>query len=112
MMKMFIDRNAEIDFLEKEYKREGSALVILYGRRRVGKTALTNKFVEDKQAVYFLATEENEAQNRVAFKNIVAEQTGNELLMNANVDSWDMIFKVWIDDAAFPEKKLMIIDEF
>lgn len=112
MMKMFIDRNAEIDFLEKEYKREGSALVILYGRRRVGKTALTNKFVEDKQAVYFLATEENEAQNRVAFKNIVAEQTDNELLMNANVDSWDMIFKVWIDDAASPEKKLMIIDEF
>ena len=111
-MKKFIDRHDEIDFLEKEYKRDGSSLVILYGRRRVGKTALTNKFIEDKQAVYFLATEENETQNRVAFKNIVAEQTGNELLMNANVDSWDMIFKVWMDDAAFGEKKLMIIDEF
>ena len=111
-MKKFIDRQDEIDFLEKEYKRDGSALVILYGRRRVGKTALTNKFIEDKQAVYFLATEENETQNRVAFKNIVAEQTGNELLMNANVDSWDMIFKVWTDAAVSGEKKLMIIDEF
>lgn len=112
-MKKFIDRHDEIDFLEKEYKRDGSALVILYGRRRVGKTALTNKFIEGKQAVYFLTTEENETQNRVAFKNIVAEQTGNELLMNANVDSWDMIFKVWVDDgAASGEKKLMIIDEF
>ena len=111
-MKKFIDRHDEIDFLEKEYKRDGSSLVILYGRRRVGKTALTNKFIEDKQAVYFLATEENETQNRVAFKNIVAEQTGNELLMNANVDSWDMIFKVWMDAAASSEKKLMIIDEF
>lgn len=111
-MKKFIDRQDEIDFLEKEYKRDGSALVILYGRRRVGKTALTNKFIEDKQAVYFLATEENETQNRVAFKNIVAEQTGNELLMNANVDSWDMIFKVWMDTAVSGEKKLMIIDEF
>lgn len=111
-MKEFVDRHAEIDFLEKEYKRDGSALIILYGRRRVGKTALTNKFMEDKQAVYFLATEENEIQNRAAFKNIVAEQTGNELLMNANVDSWDMIFKVWMDTAASCEKKLMIIDEF
>lgn len=110
-MKKFIDRNEEIAFLEKEYKRDGASLVILYGRRRVGKTALTNKFIADKQAVYFLATEENEAQNRVAFKNIVAEQTGNELLMNANVNSWDMIFKVWMDAAA-NEKKLMIIDEF
>ena len=111
-MKKFIDRHDEIDFLEKEYKRDGSALVILYGRRRVGKTALTNKFIEDKQAVYFLATEENETQNRAAFKTIVAEQTGNELLMSANVDSWDMIFKVWMDTAVSGEKKLMIIDEF
>lgn len=111
-MKKFIDRYDEIDFLEKEYKRDGSALVILYGRRRVGKTALTNKFIEGKQAVYFLATEENETQNRAAFKNIVAEQTGNELLMNANVDNWDMIFKVWIEAADSDEKKLMIIDEF
>lgn len=112
-MKKFINRQEELGFLEKEYKRDGSSLVILYGRRRVGKTALTNKFIENKKAVYFLATEENETQNRIAFKNVVAEQMGNELLMNANVDSWDMIFKVWIDaDAASDEKKLMIIDEF
>ena len=75
----FIERHEELDFLEKEYKREGSSLVVLYGRRRVGKTALTNKFIEDKQAIYFLATEENETQNRIAFKNIVAEQMGNVL---------------------------------
>lgn len=112
-MKKFINRHEELDFLKKEYKRDGSSLVILYGRRRVGKTALTNKFIEGKQAVYFLATEENETQNRVTLKKIIAEQTGNELLMNANVDSWDMIFKVWLDaDVASSGKKMMIIDEF
>lgn len=112
-MKKFINRQEELAFLEKEYKRDGSSLVILYGRRRVGKTALTNKFIENKKAIYFLATEENETQNRIAFKNVIAEQMGNELLMNANIDSWDMIFKVWIDDdVAFDGKKLMIIDEF
>ena len=112
-MKKFIDRDDEIDFLEKEYKRDGSSLVILYGRRRVGKTSLTNKFVADKQAIYFLATEENESQNRDTFKNIVAEQMGNELLMNANVASWNMIFKVWMEDGVVSdEKKLLIIDEF
>lgn len=110
-MKKFINRQEELGFLEKEYKRDGSSLVILYGRRRVGKTALTNKFMENKKAIYFLATEENETQNRIAFKNVVAEQTDNELLMNVNVDNWDMIFKVWID-AVSDEKKLMIIDEF
>lgn len=110
-MRKFVNRQKELDFLETEYRRESSSLVILYGRRRVGKTALANEFIKNRQAVYFLATEENEVQNRISFKNIVAEQTGNELLMNASVDSWDMIFKVWMDTAS-DKKKLMVIDEF
>ena len=80
-MNKFINRHEELGFLEKEYRREGSSLVVLYGRRRVGKTALTAEFIKAKDAIYFLASEENETQNRIAFKNIVAEQTGNELLM-------------------------------
>lgn len=112
-MKIFVNRYEELAFLEKEYKRDGSSLVILYGRRRVGKTALTNKFIENKRAIYFLATEENETQNRTAFKDIIAEKIGNELLMNAKIDSWDMIFKAWVDEGeSFEEKKLMVMDEF
>lgn len=110
-MNAFVNRHEELKFLKKEYQRPGSSLVILYGRRRVGKTALTAEFIKNKQAVYFLASEENEVQNRMAFKNIVAEQTCNELLMNASVDSWDVIFKVWLD-VPCSEKKLMVIDEF
>ena len=110
-MKSFVNRTEELSFLEKEYSREGSSLVVLYGRRRVGKTALAAEFIKDKPAIYFLATEENETQNRTAFKNTVAEQTGNELLMNANIDNWDMIFKVWLDVVS-DGKKLMVIDEF
>jgi AAA+ ATPase superfamily predicted ATPase len=110
-MGAFINRNVELAFLEKEYQREGSSLVILYGRRRVGKTALAAEFIKNKSSVYFLATEESEVQNRIAFKNIIAEQTGDELLSNANVDNWNIIFKVWLD-AVTDEKKIMVIDEF
>jgi len=111
IMKSFVNREEELSFLEKEYNREGSSLVILYGRRRVGKTALAAEFAKEKESVYYLASEENETQNRTAFKNIVAEQTGNELLMSANIDNWDMIFKTWLGS---PDggKKVMIIDEF
>jgi len=110
-MKTFINREKELNFLEKEYNREGASLIVLYGRRRVGKTELTTEFMKNKASVYFLASEENETQNRIAFKNIVAEYTSNELLMNANVDNWDLIFKVWLD-VAYDGKKLMVIDEF
>jgi len=110
-MKTFINREKELSFLEKEYNRDGSSLIVFYGRRRLGKTALTAEFMKNKTGVYFIASEENETQNRIAFKNIIAEHTDNELLMNANVDNWDLIFKVWLDSAA-GEKKLMVIDEF
>ena len=110
-MNAFINRTEELAFLEKEYQRNGSSLVILYGRRRVGKTALANQFMKNKPTVYFLATEENELQNRIAFQNIVAEQTENELLLHANADSWDIIFKAWQNHDT-DAKKLLILDEF
>ena len=36
----FVDRKQEIALLEREYVSEAASLVVVYGRRRVGKTAL------------------------------------------------------------------------
>jgi len=110
-MRKFIDRENETEFLQSEYDRNSSSLVILYGRRRVGKTALASEFAKGKDALYFLATEESEAQNRSAFKDIVADFTGNELLKNAGIDSWELIFKSLVEYRT-DSKKVMIIDEF
>ncbi|WP_346944474.1 ATP-binding protein [Clostridium sp.] len=106
-----MNRDKEREFLNDEYNRDGSSLVILYGRRRVGKTALTVEFMKGKDALYYLVTEESEAQNRTAFKNMVASYTDNELLSNASVQNWDIIFKSLIDYKS-DKKKLIIIDEF
>ena len=51
-MEKFIDREMEMDTLQSEYERNGSALVILYGRRRVGKTTLISEFIKDKNALF------------------------------------------------------------
>ena len=48
----FIDREKELETLNKEYKKDNS-FVILYGRRRVGKTTLIIEFIKDKKAFYF-----------------------------------------------------------
>ena len=45
---MFVDRKEELEFLERKYREAGPQLLILYGRRRVGKTELVLKFVEKK----------------------------------------------------------------
>lgn len=56
-----------IHALEKEYSRIDAALVIVYGRRRVGKTTLISEFIKRKRALYFLVTQESERINRENF---------------------------------------------
>ena len=110
-MVKFVDREAEIKTLQSEYQRGGSALFILYGRRRVGKTTLITEFIKDKKALFFLASEESENQNRMAFKDKAAEFINSDLLKDADVKSWDVIFKA-VMDTHFESKPVIVIDEF
>lgn len=110
-MKCFIDREQEIETLEREYEKDGSSLVVLYGRRRVGKTTLISEFIKDKNSLFFLASEESEVQNRNAFKEKVAEFLDSDLIRNADIKSWDILFKS-IVDVSFKSKPIIVLDEF
>lgn len=110
-MNTFIDREEELFYLEEEYRRKDASLIILYGRRRVGKTALMSKFMSNKKAFYFLVTEESEAANRNSFKQMVADYTGNELLKMADVKEWLPLFQVLVNYRS-EEKMVLMIDEF
>lgn len=110
-MQKFIDREQEMNTLENEYKREGSSLVVLYGRRRVGKTTLISEFIKNKNALFFLASEESESQNRVTFKEKVAEFINSDLLKVADIKNWDILFQA-IMETSFDSKPVIILDEF
>ena len=110
-MKQFVDRELEMETLQNEYERDGSALVVLYGRRRVGKTTLISEFIKNKKALFFLASEEAEAQNRNAFKEKVADFIDSDLLRSAEIKSWDVLFKS-IMDTPFDSKPVIVLDEF
>lgn len=107
----FIDRNPEMKFLESEYSRTGSSLVVIYGRRRIGKTELISEFIKNKNSIYFLATEENEVQNRNAFKDAISHFSNNEILKQARIDNWEILFKTLITDID-NKKIVLVIDEF
>lgn len=66
----FIDRKNEIAVLEEEYHQDGASFVVLYGRRRVGKSELLKEFIKGKRALYYLATEESEIENRSSFQSV------------------------------------------
>ena len=42
----FIGRQSELQTLEQEYRRDGG-FVVIYGRRRVGKTRLIKEFIDN-----------------------------------------------------------------
>lgn len=57
MFMEFVDRVSELDRLESVLESEGSELVVLYGRRRIGKSELVKQAFSGRESVYFQATE-------------------------------------------------------
>ena len=60
---MFIGRDKELNMLDRLYLSDQFEFVVIYGRRRVGKTTLINQFIDDKKAIYFMGVESNAKQN-------------------------------------------------
>lgn len=54
---MFIGREAELKFLNDKYNDNGGQLIVLYGRRRVGKTETLREFCKGKPHVFFSCTQ-------------------------------------------------------
>ena len=54
---MFIGRETELKFLNDKYNSDGGQLVVLYGRRRVGKTETLREFCKEKPHVFFSCTQ-------------------------------------------------------
>ena len=100
----FIGRQSELRTLEQEYRRDGG-FVVIYGRR------LIKEFIKDKPAVYFLATEEVEAQSMKRMAGVIARATGNALLGNVTFSDWADLFRAV---AAYQpdQKKVIVLDEF
>lgn len=106
----FLGREKEILDLEKEYARDGG-FVVIYGRRRIGKTTLIKQFIKSKTAFYFLATKEVESQSMKRFAGVIARTTGNSVMQKAAFSDWLDLFQV-VADYKPNEKKVLVIDEF
>jgi AAA+ ATPase superfamily predicted ATPase len=91
----FVDRNKELAWLEESYKnahKEGQ-LLILYGKRRVGKTELVKHFAKSRQSIYFVA-EKGTAQDQLrTAKNIFADGFDDEVMRSVDFQSWRDLFR-------------------
>ena len=60
---MFIGREKELALLEKLKNSSKFEFLVLFGRRRIGKTTLLTEFAKDKNVLFYSAQEQNDAFN-------------------------------------------------
>ena len=68
----FVDRIDETARLKNALSRERSSLVVLYGRRRLGKSTLVKRVLSEND-VYFLADRSEGSYQRVLLAKVVAQ---------------------------------------
>jgi uncharacterized protein len=83
---MFYGRISELERLKREYARSRSSLLVLYGRRRVGKSTLILQSLEGQRHVYFQATRLTASQNLVLFKQALLETFGASVVLESLSD--------------------------
>ncbi len=104
----FIDREREMEILSREWRKRPS-FVVLYGRRRVGKTRLMREFSKDKRTFFFTFPEAIKEVQMREFKRAVASFLGDELILKVETDNWFDLLSYLADRA---DDCLVVLDEF
>ncbi|KAF5412730.1 MAG: hypothetical protein C5S43_01390 [Candidatus Methanocomedens sp.] len=107
----FVDRNAELAFLEDAYSTDKSQMIVVYGRRRVGKTCLLQKFIKNKKHIYFLCTKGNETEQIRILSGFIAENMDDAALALSPFSDWDSLFR-YLHKKIGHEHFVLVIDEF
>jgi AAA+ ATPase superfamily predicted ATPase len=111
MIQQFINREEELKFLEEKYLEDSPQLIIIYGRRRVGKTELIKKFIQNKKSIYILCSRTSIKENIDELKRKFYEITGKEYFLNLNTTSFFDLFKFFVNEIK-NEKIVVVFDEF
>ncbi len=104
----FKNRVKELAFLNELYEKKTAKLIVLYGRRRVGKTELLKEFLKKHKGLYILARQESEIDQLKKASSQVAEYYNDEVIKAGPFGSWDALFIYLSEKPRIP----IVIDEF
>lgn len=106
---MFVGREKELAVLEKCYSKSTFQMVVIYGRRRVGKTTLLSFFAQEKPTLFFTAQEQSDHDNLRDFSRQIEEFF--DLPGGISFDGWDAALG-FLADRAVESPFLFVFDEF
>lgn len=106
---MFIGRKKELSTMEKRYQQDNFECVVIYGRRRVGKTTLINEFTKNKKTIFFTGLDTNSQQNLEQFSKSILEMKG--ISANTKFGTWEDAFEE-VYETAKKERIVLVMDEY
>jgi len=118
---MFVGRRKELSLLEEAYTSKKGELVVIYGRRRIGKSCLVQNFTQGKKNVFSFEALENETTQKqiTHFAQQLQKQTNDPLLGSVDLKKWENLFYYLTERtlALLPEnngreKTVLFFDEF
>lgn len=113
MQDIFRGRSAELQILDKKYKQKGFVMTVLYGRRRVGKTKLVNKFMQehDCKSISFTAVEREESELLSMMTESVLMALAPDMIGDISFNSFEKLFD-YVGRQAEKERIIFFIDEY
>lgn len=107
---MFIGREKELKSLNNLYTSDKFEFAVIYGRRRVGKTALINEFIGDKKSIYFMGVESNAKQNLENFSKSIIEYNSG-IVVDTSFQSFQAALE-YVFELSKNERIILVIDEY
>jgi len=111
----FVNRTEELSVLEEEFSKlkQSASLVVVYGRRRIGKTELIKEFAKTHEHIYFLATLQSKEEVISKFSLKAAEFFKDDGTAAQPHTKWDGFFEYLAREIKNRGKPLVLIfDEF
>lgn len=109
---MFIGRETELNFLQDKYAERQGQLIVLYGRRRVGKTETLREFCKDKPHVFYSCTQSTDKVQLTKFSKCLLKEDIPAKQYVSEFADWESAFRSILDLPYGDKKKLIVIDEF
>jgi AAA+ ATPase superfamily predicted ATPase len=108
---VFVGRERELSALSALWAEDGFQFVVVYGRRRVGKTALLAEFCRDKQHVFHLATEQGGRAALESFSRDLLDVMPQARDALDTFASWEKAFD-YMSSQAGEQRVVVVIDEY
>ena len=113
---MFVGRKNELKLLNDAYRSEKDELVVLYGRRRIGKSSLVKCFADKKKSYYeFEALEGETTHGQIDhFSQQLKKQIDDPLLDSVRFANWEQVFTYLTEKIIKRKtkvKKILFLDE-